>query len=65
MKRLIRMREKGARWEIMPSSVRVKLSEIAKTIRKLVVIKVSTTEFEVIDHVIDRERHYVVDLHLL
>lgn len=62
MKRLIKRREKVLKWEVVPPRVREKLGKIAKLARKLLVIKASNIEFEVVDQVIDKERHYVVDL---
>lgn len=61
MKRLIQRREKAAYWDIVPARVHVKLRTIAKAIMKLIVVKVSPIKFEVLDQVMDRERHYIVD----
>lgn len=40
----------------------MKIGKIAKSAKKLSVIKVSQTEFEVLDQVMKRDRHYVMDL---
>lgn len=40
----------------------VKIRKIVNAARKLVIIKESLIEFEILDYVVDNERHYVVDL---
>lgn len=63
MTRLIRRREKAEQWDIdLPSRIHKKLVKIVKLSKKLVVFKATSDEFEVIDYVLDSERHYIINL---
>ncbi|KAH9770952.1 SWIM-type domain-containing protein [Citrus sinensis] len=63
MKRLIRRREKAALWySDLPPRVHRKLTKISKASRKLIVVKASKAQYEVLEFIDDEERHYVVDL---
>lgn len=57
MKRLIRRKEKVEQWDTdLPSRVHGKLAKTTKFVRKLLVIKTSNEEFDVIDYTLDIER---------
>lgn len=63
MKRLVRRKEKAEQWDTdLPPRVHRKLAKTAKFARKLLVMKATSEEFEVIDYILDIERHYMVNL---
>lgn len=63
MKRLIRSREKTVLLDYnLPPRVHIKFAKISNASRKLIVVKASKDQYEVLEFIDDEERHYVIDL---